>query len=268
MPTTGFLDLDAKKANVLSYEPSSGRKAYQVIAGDSWEQLAYEYTSLTGRQPLPPRWAFGNFASRFGYHTEAEARATVDKFIAEKVPLDAIVFDLYWFGPDMRGSMGNFTFNKEQFPQSAPDDGRLRRQGRQDHPDHRAVRADRVEALAGSGRTQGAGDRRQGRAVHLRLLLREHGPDRHHQPSRAQLVLGHLQGTGAAGRGRLVGRPGRAGSPSGRHAPRRRQRGAGAQHLRPRVGAAYPRRLPQGFPAAAAVHPDALRLLGLAALRA
>ena len=115
-PTTGFLDLDAKKANVLSYEPSSGRKAYQVIAGDSWEQLAWEYTSLTGRQPLPPRWAFGNFASRFGYHTEAEARATVDKFIAEQVPLDAIVFDLYWFGPDMRGSMGNFSFSKAQFP--------------------------------------------------------------------------------------------------------------------------------------------------------
>lgn len=115
-PTTGFLDLDAKQANVLSYEPSSGRKAYQVIAGDSWEQLAYEYTSLTGRQPLPPRWAFGNFASRFGYHSEAEARATVDKFIAEQVPLDAIVFDLYWFGPDMRGSMGNFTFDKNHFP--------------------------------------------------------------------------------------------------------------------------------------------------------
>ncbi|HEY0491623.1 MAG TPA: TIM-barrel domain-containing protein [Telluria sp.] len=115
-PTTGFLDLDAKKANVLSYEPSSGRKAYQVIAGDSWEQLAYEYTSLTGRQPLPPRWAFGNFASRFGYHSEAEARATVDKFIAGQVPLDAIVFDLYWFGPDMRGSMGNFSFDKNNFP--------------------------------------------------------------------------------------------------------------------------------------------------------
>ncbi|MGZ8290567.1 MAG: TIM-barrel domain-containing protein [Telluria sp.] len=115
-PTTGFLDLDSKKANVLSYEPSSGRKAYQVIAGDSWEQLAYEYTSLTGRQPLPPRWSLGNFASRFGYRSEAEARATVDKFIADKVPLDAIVFDLYWFGPDMKGGMGNLAFDTKDFP--------------------------------------------------------------------------------------------------------------------------------------------------------
>ena len=115
-PTTGHLDLDSAKLNVLSYEPSGGRKVYQVIAGDSWEQLAWEYTSLTGRQPLPPRWALGNFASRFGYRTEAQARATVDKFIAEQVPLDAIVFDLYWFGPDMRGAMGNLSFDEKNFP--------------------------------------------------------------------------------------------------------------------------------------------------------
>ena len=116
-PSTGFLDLDQQKNNVLSYSTTGGRKTYQVIAGDSWEQLASDYTSLTGRQPLPPRWAFGNFASRFGYRSEAQARETVDKFIAAKIPLDAIVFDLYWFGKEMRfKSMGNLAFDKETFP--------------------------------------------------------------------------------------------------------------------------------------------------------
>jgi alpha-glucosidase/oligosaccharide 4-alpha-D-glucosyltransferase len=74
------------------------------------------YTSLTGRQPLPPRWAFGNFASRFGYKTEAETRATVDKFIAEKIPLDAIVLDLYWFGKEVQGTMGNLDWDRDSFP--------------------------------------------------------------------------------------------------------------------------------------------------------
>jgi oligosaccharide 4-alpha-D-glucosyltransferase len=116
-PSTGYLDLDKKKTNVLAYATTGGRKTYQVIAGDSWEQLAGEYTSLTGRQPLPPRWAFGNFASRFGYRSEAQARETVDKFIAAGIPLDAIVFDLYWFGKEMRfESMGNLAFEKESFP--------------------------------------------------------------------------------------------------------------------------------------------------------
>jgi alpha-glucosidase (family GH31 glycosyl hydrolase) len=113
---TGYLDLDKKKTNVLTYETVSGRKTYQVIAGDSWEELAANYTSLTGRQPLPPRWAFGNFASRFGYRSEAQARATVDKYIADQVPLDAIVFDLYWFGEEIQGTMGNLSFLKKTFP--------------------------------------------------------------------------------------------------------------------------------------------------------
>ena len=104
----GHLDLDSKKTNVLAYETISGRKTYQVIAGDSWADITASYTSLTGRQPLPPRWTFGNFASRFGYHNEAEARGILDKFRAEKIPVDAIIFDLYWFGKDIKGMIADF----------------------------------------------------------------------------------------------------------------------------------------------------------------
>ncbi|CAN5819279.1 glycoside hydrolase family 31 protein [soil metagenome] len=115
----GFLDFDSKKENVLAYETISGRKTYQVIAGDSWEDIVGNYTSLTGRQPLPPRWAFGNFSSRFGYHSEAEARAIVDKFAAEQIPLDAIIFDLYWFGKEIKDTMGNLEFDQDNFPHPA-----------------------------------------------------------------------------------------------------------------------------------------------------
>lgn len=112
----GYLDLDSKKNNTLSYETISGRKTYQVIAADNWLNLIESYTQLTGRQPLPPRWAFGNFASRFGYHSEKETRAVVEKFRAEKIPLDAIILDLYWFGKELQGTMGNLEFLKDSFP--------------------------------------------------------------------------------------------------------------------------------------------------------
>ena len=112
----GFLDFDSKKDNVLSYETISGRKTYQVVAGDSWADVVGNYTRLTGKQPLPPRWAFGNFSSRFGYHSEAEARSIIDKFAAEKIPVDAIIFDLYWFGKDIKGTMGNLEFDQDNFP--------------------------------------------------------------------------------------------------------------------------------------------------------
>jgi len=115
-PQIGYLDFDSRKDGTLSYETIGGRKTYQVIAGDGWQDVMSSYTSLTGRQPLPPRWTFGNFASRFGYHSEAETRAVVDKFIEEKIPLDAVVLDLYWFGKEVKGTMGNLAWDRDSFP--------------------------------------------------------------------------------------------------------------------------------------------------------
>ncbi len=112
----GFLDIDSKKDNTLQYETISGRKTYQVIAGDDWKDLMDQYTDLTGKQPLPPRWAFGNFASRFGYHSENETRETVAKFAQDSIPLDAVILDIYWFGKDIQGHMGNLEFLKDSFP--------------------------------------------------------------------------------------------------------------------------------------------------------
>lgn len=111
----GTLDLDSAHQGQLRYESISGRKTYQIFAASSWSSLIAHYTQLTGRQPLPPRWAMGNFASRFGYHSEAEARNVVAQFRAEQIPLDAIIFDLYWFGKDIKGTMGNLAFDADQF---------------------------------------------------------------------------------------------------------------------------------------------------------
>ncbi len=112
----GYLDLDSKKDNSLIYETISGRKTYQVVAGDSWKDLIEQYTSLTGKQPMIPRWALGNFSSRFGYHSQAETINTINKFLEEEIPVDAIIIDLYWFGKELKGTMGNLEFLKDSFP--------------------------------------------------------------------------------------------------------------------------------------------------------
>ncbi|WP_282073819.1 TIM-barrel domain-containing protein [Polaribacter atrinae] len=112
----GYLDLDSNKDNTLTYETISGRKTYQVIVGDSWIDLVNNYTDLTGKQPLPARWTLGNFSSRFGYHSQKETAATITKFKEEKIPVDAIVLDLYWFGKDLQGTMGNLEVYKDSFP--------------------------------------------------------------------------------------------------------------------------------------------------------
>lgn len=112
----GHLDLDSKKNNTLEYETISGRKTYQVIVGDTWEELVANYTDLTGKQPMPARWTLGNFSSRFGYHTQEEVEKTINRFQADGIPVDAIILDLYWFGKTVQGTMGNLDWDKDQFP--------------------------------------------------------------------------------------------------------------------------------------------------------
>ena len=112
----GYLDLDSKKNNTVTYETISGRKTYQVIVGDTWYDLIDNYTNLTGKQPMLPRWALGNFSSRFGYHSESETRKTVASFKKEKIPVDAVILDLYWFGKEIKGIMGNLEVYKDSFP--------------------------------------------------------------------------------------------------------------------------------------------------------
>ncbi len=112
----GWLDIASTEKNVLQFEAVAGRTAYIVAAGDSYPDLVASFTDATGRQPLPPRWAFGNFASRFGYHSEKETRDVVRRFQDADIPLDTVILDIYWFGPDIQGHMGNLDWDREAFP--------------------------------------------------------------------------------------------------------------------------------------------------------
>jgi len=112
----GWLDIGSTESDVLQFEAVGGRTSYLVIAGDTYPALIENYTDVTGKQPLPPRWAFGNYASRFGYHSEEEARDVVRRFQRADIPLDAIILDIYWFGPDIKGHMGNLDWDRNAWP--------------------------------------------------------------------------------------------------------------------------------------------------------
>lgn len=112
----GEVDLGHAEPDVLQFQAVAGRTAYLVFSGASYPELLAHYVAVTGRQPLPPRWALGNYASRFGYRSEAEVRDVVRRFRAADIPLDAVVLDLYWFGPDIKGHMGALDWDRNSFP--------------------------------------------------------------------------------------------------------------------------------------------------------
>jgi len=114
---TGYLDLGATAPNLLQMEAIGGRMSYLLVGAETWPELATHFTSLTGRQPMLPRWAYGNIASRMGYHSQREAEQVVQQYREDDIPLDAIVFDLFWFGKTIKGTLGNLEWCRDSFPE-------------------------------------------------------------------------------------------------------------------------------------------------------
>lgn len=112
-----WLDLDSKNSNTISYEAKGGTINYYVVAAKDWYSLLEHYTQLTGRQPLPPRWVFGNFSSRFGYQSQEEVLQTIDRYFQDSIPVEAVILDLYWFGRDIKGHVGNLQWDRNAFPE-------------------------------------------------------------------------------------------------------------------------------------------------------
>lgn len=107
----GEFDLGATDPSIFSYTAFGGEMTYYVIAGKTIPEQLEKYTWLTGRQPLPPRWAFGFTQSKNRYRDEAEARSIVQTMREKKIPCDAIVLDLAWFK-----HMGDIAWNEQLWP--------------------------------------------------------------------------------------------------------------------------------------------------------
>lgn len=116
-PSIGRADIGKTEQNQMSITFSSGEINVYIIFGNDDKIILQQYHELTGKQGLPPRWAMGNFMSRFGYSSEEQVKEISSKMQAEKIPFDAVIFDLFWFGDSIKGTMGNLEWvNKKSWP--------------------------------------------------------------------------------------------------------------------------------------------------------
>jgi alpha-glucosidase len=90
-----------------------GMLRYYVCLGTP-EEVLKSYTQLTGRAPLPPRWALGYHQCRWGYRTEADIRRVAQGFQEHDLPISAIHLDI-----DYMDGFRVFTVNQERFPDLA-----------------------------------------------------------------------------------------------------------------------------------------------------
>lgn len=88
--------------------------------GHSYEECLRDFYRLTGNTPLIPRYALGNWWSRFYKYTEEEYKNLMERFEAEEVPLSVAVIDMDWHPVDIEPKYGSgwtgYTWNRELFP--------------------------------------------------------------------------------------------------------------------------------------------------------
>ncbi len=113
-PWTGRFDLGESRTNYQSFTCNGGELRYYFIVGEDYGEILEQYTWLTGRQPLPPKWSLGYIQSKYGYRNETEVRELANQFRTREIPADGIILDLYWFE-----NMGDYAWNTSAFPNPA-----------------------------------------------------------------------------------------------------------------------------------------------------
>ncbi|MBL0359045.1 MAG: hypothetical protein IPP72_20250 [Chitinophagaceae bacterium] len=113
----GYADIGKTDNDFFEAGFVSGELNVYIIFGNDYKEILSSYYKLTGTQPLPPRWAMGNFMSRFGYSSEAQVKDIAGKMKQEGIPFDAVIFDLFWFGDSIKNTLGNLEWvNKTKWP--------------------------------------------------------------------------------------------------------------------------------------------------------
>ncbi len=116
-PSKGKVDIGKTDKDKMYVTFSGGEINFYIIFGNSPKEILTGYHQLTGKQGLPPRWSLGNFMSRFGYASENQVFEIAKTMQKEKIPFDAIIIDLFWFGDSIKGTMGNLEWvNKKRWP--------------------------------------------------------------------------------------------------------------------------------------------------------
>ena len=133
---SGWCLIDDSKTNLLDQSnwvvqrQTEGKQDWYFFAyGHDYKKQLADYTQLAGKIPMPPRFAFGYWWSRYWAYSDGELRSLVQDMRLHNMPLDVMVIDMDWhntyglslnhpqkdeFG-EMIGWTG-YSWNKQLFP--------------------------------------------------------------------------------------------------------------------------------------------------------
>lgn len=103
-----------------TFDTYGDQLCWYVMQGPDLRDLRSDYLELTGRSPVPPKKAFGLWASEFGWDNWAELDDNLTGLRADGFPTDGAMLDVNWFGNVTQGSdysrMGSLDWDTTNFP--------------------------------------------------------------------------------------------------------------------------------------------------------
>lgn len=113
----GLLFDNSEWAWAQERKSNKGQDWYFMVYGSDYKAALKDFTLFSGKVPLPPRYAFGYWWSRYWCYTDTELRALVDRFNRYDVPLDVLVIDMDWhYTEPGKGGWTGWTWNRNLFP--------------------------------------------------------------------------------------------------------------------------------------------------------
>lgn len=88
--------------------------------GHDYKEALHDFYRLCGKTPMLPRFALGNWWSRYYKYSEESYNELMDKFQEKNIPFTVAVIDMDWHVTDVDPKYGSgwtgYTWNKELFP--------------------------------------------------------------------------------------------------------------------------------------------------------
>jgi len=81
---------------VMERPPGDRQDWYFLGYGHDYRRALDDFTRVAGKIPMPPRFAFGTWWSRYWSYTDQEFEQLVTSFRIHEVPLDVLVIDMDW----------------------------------------------------------------------------------------------------------------------------------------------------------------------------
>lgn len=127
MSKDGYSYLDDSQSFVYLAESDSYSARENIVVdgylfsyGRDYQKSLSDFYKLTGPTPMLPRYALGNWWSRYYRYTQASYQELMKKFDEKKVPINVSVLDMDWHKVDIPQKYGSgwtgYSWNKQLFP--------------------------------------------------------------------------------------------------------------------------------------------------------